>query len=145
MQSLSRIRLRRIQLFTVLSGAPMRPATCVYVMPSKYASIRLLRGLVKLVETIPQPLGISAERRQIGRARRRVFPSLHDCVVQWRLASTPPQNIEASVADDAGEPRHRRAATRVEAVGLAPDQDEQILHDILGQVATTENTERQTE
>jgi hypothetical protein len=30
-------------------------------------------------------------------------------------------------------------------VGVAPDEDERILHDILGQIATTENTEREAE
>jgi hypothetical protein len=53
--------------------------------------------------------------------------------------------VNASVADDASEPRHRGAAIGVEAVCMAPDQDERILHDVLGQFATPENTEREAE
>jgi hypothetical protein len=56
-----------------------------------------------------------------------------------------PQHVETLVAHDPAQPRHGGAATRVEAVGVAPDEDERILHDILGQIATTENTEREAE
>ena len=146
MQPLSWIRPRRIQLFTVPSGAPSAARHLgegqALIVGQNHA---LARPLVKLVETGPQPPGIPAERRQIGRARRRVLPALHERVVQWRLAPAPPQQVEALVADDPGEPRHRRAATGVEAMGVAPDQKERILHDVLGQFATAEYTEREAE
>jgi hypothetical protein len=84
----------------------------------------------RLVETRLQALSVPAEGRQMGRTRRRVLPALHRGSVQWRLARSPPQHIEALVADDAGEPGHRGPAAAIEAVRVAPDKDECILHDV---------------
>src|SRR5215468_1051085 len=105
----------------------------------------LARAVLELVEAAAQALGIAAERGQRRRIGAGVLPVLHGALVERGFAAAPAQGIEALVAHDAAEPCHGGAPTGVEAAGVAPDQDERILHDILGQVATTENTEREAE
>jgi len=105
----------------------------------------LARAVLQLFEAAPEPLGLAAEGREVGRARGRIFPGFHEAVVERGLPPAAPQGVEALVAHDPPEPRHGGAATGVEAVGMAPDEDERILHDILGQIATTENTQREAE
>jgi hypothetical protein len=103
----------------------------------------LARILLELAEARLQPAGIVTERRQIGRARQRVLAVLDGGMIERRLAPALPQDVDASVADDAGEPRHRGAAIGVERVRIAPDTDEAVLQDFLREVTSPENTQRE--
>src|SRR5262245_32364472 len=105
----------------------------------------LARTLLKFAETLLQPASIATERRQIGRARERILAVLDGRLIERRLASSLPQDVDASVADNAGEPRHRGAATGVEGVRIAPDKHERVLQDFLGEVTSPEYTQGEAE
>jgi len=105
----------------------------------------LARPLLKFAKTLLQPSGIATERRQISRARDRILAVLDGRIIERRLAPSLPQDVDASVADDAGEPRHCRAATGVEGVRIAPDEHESVLQDFLGEFTSPEYTQREAE
>src|SRR5262249_36179655 len=89
---------------------------------------------------------------RLSRSTRRLSATSRSAVIigRWSLSSSTatcvgalPQDVDAAVADDADEPRHRGAATGVERVLTAPDTDEAVLQDFLGQITSPDNTQRE--
>jgi hypothetical protein len=68
-----------------------------------------------------------------------------DASIERHLAPALPQDVDASVADNAGDPCHCGAATGIEGVRIAPYDNECVLHDFLSDFASPEDTQREAE